>query len=858
MAGFFEGKVTDFLSRNSQVLDDYFQGSFGESAVGPKIGITHNPYAMIALGGYGRQEQCVHSDIDLLFLFQKKIPKEAEALIKEVVYPLWDLGFEIGYAVRSLKECISLAAKDLEVLTSVLDARFLCGASFVYSDLMNQIRTKVILKKPRKIIEKLLDLNQLRHDRFGDSAYLLEPNLKEGQGGIRDYHTMLWIAKIESNIRRPRDLERYGYLTHGAFEDLISSLHFIWDVRNRLHVSAGRKCDQLHLTYQTELAEKMNFVQDNGQRPVEKFLGKLHGKMETIKQQYLLFLLERGLPKKSKRKTNDNIETVIAGLEVHQGMLFFKSSDGILKSPEQLMNIFKESLRLKLPLSGEAKQLVSDFSYLVDDKFRKDPVIFEAFEKILTALSGQFNVLSEMLETGFLAHFIPPFKAVVNRIQYDEYHLYPVDRHSLLTVRIAKDFRKKEMSREVPLCHEIFRSLPNKKQLLWATLLHDIGKGEKGGNHSKKGAEIALSLLKEFGLREKDVDTICFLIEEHLLLAKTATRRDINDEETAIFCARRVKEKGRLKMLYLLTVADSMATGPKAWNEWTAALLRSFFLKVLNVIEKGELASSKAIKNVEQKKETVLASLSFPEDKKNVPVLLDAMSPRYILYASSREMLEHIRLYQSLETKSFAWDISGSPDSQTRTVTICALDRPGLFSKIAGTFTLNGLNILDCRIFTWRNNIALDIFEVEAPPDQLFENERWKRVMNSLDSALTGKKDLAAAVRQKMATFTVAPGLSERPNQVIIDNDSSSFFTIVEVFTYDFPGLLFSVTDALFQCGLDIWVAKIATKVDQVVDVFYVRDFDGQKVDTSEQEDSICQAISAVLPKGLNKKTAAV
>jgi [protein-PII] uridylyltransferase len=848
ISDFLKGQAPGFPEQHSGILDEYFRDCFEESRIGPKMGIARNPYAIVALGGYGREELCVHSDIDLLFLFGKTVPPVTEDLIKEVVYPLWDLGYDVGHVTRSLKECLGLAAKDIEVLTALLDARFICGSSLLYSELMSQIQAKVLGKRSVNIISKLVENNVERHERFGDSSYLLEPNLKEGQGGLRDYHTMLWIARIESNIMQPRDLEICGYLTHPGYRDLCESLSFILNVRNHLHYMAGRKCDQLHLEYQTPLAKKLEFRRENGQKPVEQFLGGLHGHMESLKEQYLLFILEQGYTHSRKRKPVQFVETDCKGLEVQRGMLFFESSEGILKTPELLMRIFEESARLRLPLSGEAKHLVGEFGFLVDDRFRKSPANLRSFEKILTAPAHQFSVLSEMLSTGFLACYIPAFKGITHRIQYDEYHIYPVDKHSLLTVRTAKNFGNAETLSSYPLCHNLYKALPNKKLLLWAALLHDIGKGRPGEGHSEKGADMAKMLLTDFGFSPRDIDTIVYLIRAHLFVANTATRRDINDEETAIFCARGIKDPDRLKMLYLLTVADSMTTGPKAWNEWTGALIRNLFFKVLSTMEKGELATEEAILNVERKQETLLASVPDPKAREELGFLLKFMSPRYLLYSRAEEMVEHVKLYKALGDRPFAWNILRTPESNTRTITVCATDRPGLFSKIAGTFTLNGLNILHCQIYTWRNNVALDIFEVEAPVDQLFENERWQKVAETLGSVLSGQLDIAAALEKKMPDFRTKPGLTDRPNQVIIDNTGSSFFTIIEVFAYDFPGLLFSITNALFRCGLDIWIAKIATKIDQVVDVFYVRDFDGQKVDSPQQEETIRKAVLAVLP----------
>ena len=334
------------------------------------------------------------------------------------------------------------------------------------------------------------------------------------------------------------------------------------------------------------------------------------------------------------------------------------------------------------------------------------------------------------------------------------------------------------------------------------------------------------------------------MVQEHLLLIKTATRRDIHDEETALFCARRIGDIQRLKMLYLLTVADSISTGPMAWNDWTAALLRDFFLKVLNVLEKGELASQEAVEVIEHKKHEIIQSTGNRQIKKATEARLEVMSPRYLLYIPQQDIVEHIKLYDSLGDADFIWEIKRSVDANTRTVTICAKDRPGLISNIAGIFTLNNIDILDVQVFTWRNNIALDIFKVKPPPDPILEDERWQQTANNLGGALRDELDLITALKKKAPAFRNGkPGLDKKPHRVAVDNTSSSFFTIIEVFTYDFPGLLFRITDALFRCDLNIWVAKIATKADQVVDVFYVRDVNGQKVDLPDQVKNIKTAI---------------
>jgi [protein-PII] uridylyltransferase len=846
---FLEGHVPTFHRQHAGLLDDYFRDSFGASAVGPRIGISKNPYAIIALGGYGRAEQCVASDVDLLFLFKNSIHPQAEALIREIVYPLWDAGLDVGHATRSVKDCISLASQDVEVLTPLLDARFICGMSPLYTEMVTRVREKVIRHRASKIISWLVATNQARHEVFGDGSYLLEPNLKEGQGGLRDYHTMLWIARIKFDLKQPRDLEYLGLLSNSEYETLTGALDFIWNVRSRLHGLVKRKYDQLHFEHQLSLADRMGYRPAHGQQPVERLMGELHGQMAFIKHQHQMFLYELARPRRSASRIRRLWETVEDGLHVVKDTLHFHSPEAILKTPELLMQIFEESARLKIPLSAEAKRLVSDFSHLVDDTYRASVTVIKSFERILMTMTPAFNVLGEMLSTGFLVSFFPEMSGIVNRIQYDAYHLYPVDRHCIRTVQAIKRFGKPEDDSADPLCGKLWSELHRRKLLLWAALFHDIGKGKAGADHSHRGAVIVAEMLAKRGFSQNDIETVAFLVAEHLFLIKTATRRDLNDEETAIVAARRIKDVNLLKMLYLLTVADSLSTGPKAWNSWTAALLRDLFLKVVAILSKQELVSTEAVDSVEKKKAAVLATAESDDQRNALESLLGVMPPRYLLSAGPSDIQSHIDLHRQLGNDAFVWRIDRSQDAGTRTVTVCAKDRPGIFSKFAGVFTLNGLDILDAQVYTWRNNVALDIFELTAPLDPIFEQRIWQRAQQHLSAALENRLDLAEALREKLTTVrSVKPHLQKRPNKVVIDNESSGFFTLIEVYAYDAPGLLFAITDAIFRCRLDVWVAKIATHVDQVVDVFYVRDFDGQKVDAPDQVAAIQLAIETALP----------
>ncbi len=839
---FLKGKADNFVEAYSNLIDEYFRNTFEAKHTEIK---TKNPYAIVSVGGYGRQEMCIGSDIDLVFLFKDKIDEKIEQIIEHIIYPLWDLKLDVAYSTHTIKDYLDLIKENYMEFTSALNARFICGQSSIYFEFMHEIRDSLIAKSKQKIINMLIKQGEERHKKYGDSSYLLEPHLKEGRGGLRDYHTMLWIAKLDYLINSAKDLEIYGYIPHKGYDILSKILSFLWKVRNCLHYICQRKNDRLYLGYQRRVARIIGIRRENGKRVAEVFLNELHSHMDMLKDMYVSFLIEhayRGRYKRSEVK-----QPHIEGIEIRNGLLYFRSPEDILKEPALLIKIFEESQRIGIPLSAEAKAIVKDFLFLVDENFRRSPTILKSFEKILISPVKEFDVIEDMLYSGFLEKFIPPFKGIINRIQYDEYHIYPVDKHSICTVQKIKEFEKSQD----PIYAKIYREIKNKNALLWAGLLHDIGKQYPKAEHSRKGALIAQKLLKELGYEERFIEEVKFLIENHLFLVKIATRRDINDEETALYCAKKIEDPERLKKLYLLSVADSMATGPAIWNDWTETLLRNLFLRVLNIMEKGEIASKTSLKIVEQKREWLSSQLK-EEQKELIPF----MSPRYLLYVPKEEIKRHVELYSRLNNKTLVWKIEKNSEPDIRIVTICALDQPGLFSKIAGVLTLNQIDILEAQVYTWRNNIAMDIIKVRPPLDRVLEEERWDKVAKELKDVLEGKLNIEEAIEKKSVFYKPRiRAFSKKAKKVVIDNESSSFFTIIEVHAFDFMGLLYRITNAIFKCGLNIWVAKVATKVDQVVDIFYVRDFDGQKVNEPDYLEKIKKEIKKAIQEERYEKS---
>jgi [protein-PII] uridylyltransferase len=844
LSHFLDGSVREnFLEEYTEIIDQYFRRSLQESDAGRKLFRQRHTFAFLAVGGYGRSELCLHSDIDIIILFNSKIPEGAKELSNDIFLPLWNLGFDLGYGIRSIKDFMTLSKENFEVLTSVMDARFLCGDSPLFLSLMEDLKKKVISKKATRFARWLEDRDKIRLDNFGDASHLLEPHLKEGIGGLRNYHHILWLAKAFLDITVPRDLEYLGKLSHREFQQLGEDLNFIWLVRNHLHYLSGRKNDRLSFEYQETIAEKFGYKDQGNILGVEQFMGRLHACMAFIKSLLRSFTNSLTLKKHVTGK-NYPVGDIPAGLHIHQGEICFDSAKVILSDPLLLMDIFAQSAVLKCPLSLEATRLVREFLYLVDDTFRKTNRAIENFLRIINKKNAA-ETLDQMLDTGFLGAFIPEFSRISDLVQFDAYHVFPVGRHSIETVKHLNNIS----SQNEMLLLDIFSDLQNTEPLLLAALFHDIGK--IGHEHAKKGVTIAREILKRFHYDNSKAEDILLLVGNHLLLAETATRRDLNDEKVVVQCARTIGDVEHLKMLYLLTWADSKATGPRAWNEWIANLVQELFFKILHILEKKELATPHATVKVKETSSEVRRLIADRTGYLDIDRSLEVLSPRYLLNTSPHNIMDHLSMNQRLkerlidhETTAFILEAKQDASEGFWEITFLAKDRPGLFSDIAGVLALNNINILAADIYTWRDGTAVDIFKVTEPLDSINPEKIWNNVRRDLRHVFKGKLSLEYRLSKRQAPSILSEQKNPaRPPKVTVDNSASDFFTLVEIFTDDRVGLLYTITSTLYNLRLDIRIAKIATKSDQVADVFYVRDFEGQKVEDTEQIMEIKKAL---------------
>lgn len=827
---FSTGEVgTGFPESNTEAMDQYFRRSLQESKAGQILFREKRPFSVVALGGYGRKELCLHSDIDVMLLFGSKIPSYAKALSDELLLPLWDIGLDLGHSVRTVKDCLGLGAEDFEVLTSLMDARFICGDSQLFLSLVKELSGKLIRKKAPLFARWLQERDAIRMEAFGDASYLLEPDLKEGIGGLRDYHHILWQARAFFQLQVPRDLEYGGTLSHNEYWEMMDHLEFIWLVRNHLHQLSGRANDRLNFEYQERIAAKLGYRDREDHLGVELFMGRLHASMAFIKSLHRSF--NTGHLSAAKTARDSRRAEITSDFFLHQGEIHFESATAILANPHLLVKIFERSAVSAHPISMEAKRLVKEFLHLVDDGFRESQQNIEGFLSMLRE-DRAHDALDQMDETGFLGRFIPEFGQIRDRVQFDAYHIFPVGRHVIQTLRYLKGLKREKNV----IFLDVFSDIPDPEPLFLAGLLHDIGK--TGKDHALRGVGIARNILRRFSYPRAAAEHILFLIRHHLLLAETATRRDLGDEKVVVQVARTIGTIERLKMLYLLTWADSLATGPRAWNEWIANLVQELFFKILHTLARGELATPAVERRARKIREEVESRMAEETRPSELDQFFEVMSPRYLINTEPRDMVQHIALARSLrdrleqsEPNPFSLEARQDGTEGVWEVVFLAGDRPGLFANIAGVLALRNINILSAQIYTWRDGTAVDVFKVTSPLDTLHPEETWDKVRKDLEDLFLGRMSLPARLSQKASPSLLDhPRKPGRPPAVAIDNESSDFFTLIEVFADDRIGLLYTITNALFTLRLDIRIARVATKGDQIADIFYVRDIEGQKI----------------------------
>jgi len=805
--------------------------------------------AVIAQGGYGRGELNPQSDIDLLFVHIWKVTPFVETVAETILYALWDSGLQVGHAIRSIAESVRLGNRDMNVKTAMIDTRFLSGDHQLYTDLKGAIQGQFSGISGDRFIRKKIEENHLRHERYGGSVYLSEPDVKEGEGGLRDIHTALWVSKTRWNVNHLDELESKSVLNSTDLTELKSSQDFLWHVRNEIHFSSGTHQDQLTFELQEKVAVNLGYEDDRNIKGVEAFMRAyyLHAAQISRVTSLILHRATEGLDS-NHRRTQTAGREIRPGVHVSRGALSITRPEILESCPELMMSVFEDVQRNRVEINQETRKVLRDHLSLIDGRFRRSAKPNAAFLQILRGPERVYETLVEMHRCGVLDEFIPEFGQVLCMVQHDLYHIYTVDQHSLRAVKEFESLRAGDFRENLPLLTQLAREVDKVEVLILGILFHDIGKGH-GGNHSQIGSRTATKIARRLGLNVDNRVQLSFLVLQHLILSHMAFRRDIDDEEQVIGFAQSVGSVSNLKMLYLLTYADIKAVAPGVWNNWKASLLEDLFvrsLRVLEDLEKGAFRRADSQSKIRRIQTRLKQELSAEHSPERIQAFFENMPDRYFLTTPEEEMPIHLKLLEQYSNQLFLCSVRHFPEREYTEMAICTQDRSGLFAQITGIFASMGLDILSARINTRRDGLILDVFRIShlGRPEVVMEESKWARVQDTLEGVLTGTVDIARLVEESGSPLLFKKRPAPRvPTVIQFDNRGSDDFSIIEVYTQDRTGVLFAITFALHQLGIWIHLAKISTNVDQVADVFYITDGKRRKIEDNEQLESIRQKL---------------
>jgi [protein-PII] uridylyltransferase len=812
---------------------------------------TGEQISVAATGGYGREEMAPHSDIDLLFLLPYKKTAHSEQIIEFILYMLWDLGLKVGHATRSVDESVRLARQDLTICTSLLESRRLLGGEQLYRDFKQRFADEVVAKDTLGFIDAKLEERDKRHASMGDTRYVLEPNIKEGKGGLRDLQTLFWIAKFIYQVDSVNDLVTQGVLTADDAKTFAKAQSFLWTVRCHLHYLVGRAEERLSFDVQNDLANRMSYTDHAGLKGVERFMkhyfliAKDVGDLTRI----LCAVLEDQQKKQGFRLPSFPFSRrTIEGFQVDSGRLNIKDSNDLKSSPLKFIQLFFEAQKHDLDIHPQALRSMKQNLKLIDKSFRNNPEANRLFVEILTSQKDPQIALMRMNEAGVLGRFIPDFGRVVAQMQYDMYHVYTVDEHTIRAIGTLYSIEQGRLQSDHPLTSGVISEVQSRRVLYIAVLLHDIAKG-RGGDHSVLGAEVALKLCPRMGLTEWETETVAWLVRHHLLMTHIAFKRDLEDPKTISDFGEAVQSPERLRLLLVLSVADVRAVGPNVWNAWKAGLLRDLYFRTLEVLTGGAPAEQRTSRVARAKDRLRNALTGWSEQE--VEAHLVRGYDNYWLTFPADSHIHHAELVRKAEAEKLKLHIETRivTDHDVTELVIYTANDPGLFSRIAGAIALAGAPIVDAKIMTMSNGMALDTFWIQDAKGGTFESpDRLKKLLTRIEDALSGKVN---TIRELGLLRDRTPPRRTRvfkvPPHVLVDNKLSRTHTVIELNGLNRVGLLHDVTSAITELGLQIASAHISTYGVRVVDVFYVKDIFGLKIENKEKHKAIIDALLTVL-----------
>lgn len=853
--------------------------------------------AITAIGGYGRRMLAPFSDIDLLFLTENQPSTPIQKLVEDILYMLWDLGIKVGYSTRSIEECIIEAEQDTTVRTALLDTRLLYGDTPLFEKFETEYLTACSEAGVERFIKDKQEERTLRHKRFGDSPYLVEPNVKEGRGGLRDMQTLYWLCRyifganhIEDLLNT--DLANAGLLTEQEAKRAQRSWDFLWTVRFHLHYIAGRAEERLTFDMQPVVGGRMGYTRHGRQVGVERFMR--HYFLTAREAMRLTHILEPAIIRLSSGMSAQpkslDPELDEKGFLLMDGKVLQKSGVSFDRKPIMMLRLLEcaqqrnkeihpmamhEIIRWERrasELRGDAEAgriLLKLICGPKPDRRKKalpalvrttseDVTVFSASEAKKSSKPVLDNAywLNILNETGLLGKLIPPWSSIVGQMQFDTYHVFTVDEHTIKALHILNQLESGKITEEIPLAYELVKDLQSRRALYVAVLLHDIAKGRKG-DHSEIGSEIAYDVCPYLGLSAEETETVSWLVLHHLLLSHTAFQRDIDDPKTILDLVDTIQSPERLRLLLILTIVDMRAVNPNVWNAWKATLLKELYLRVAEILAGGMTTTERDVR-VTQSKEAVAALLyESGMDEESISTFLDLGYGGYWLSFDQETHARHALMIIHAEQQKTALTIEtlALPARGVTEVTIYTVDHPGLFSRITGALTLVGASIVDARIHTMSNGMALDTFWVQDAANDIFgEPQQLDRLRHLIEQSLSQEVDLNKEmarsghghVGRRMRAIHVPP-------RVVFDNRASNTYTVIEINGRDRPGLLYDVTEAISNEGIQIASAHITTYGIRAIDVFYVKDLFGLKITDEKKLERVRSHILQVLHEAENK-----
>lgn len=795
---------------------------------------------LVATGGYGRREMAPYSDIDILFLVPKKNTPWCENVSEYILYFLWDLGWKVGQAIRSPEECIKYAREDITIRTSLLESRYIWGHEKLFKDARKLMVRKIISGTGSQFVEEKLSERDARHKRMGDTRYVVEPNLKDGKGGMRDLQTLWWIAKYLYNTQSGEDLIEKGFLTKEEYRQFRKAEDFLWTVRCTLHYIAGRAEERLTFDRQRELAERLHYFDRKGRPGVERFMkhyflvAKKVGDLTRVfcavleNRQHANPLIERF---RRKRK--------LSAFMVEGNRLNFVGSDDLLSNPVHAIKIFHVAHFNDLDIHPDALRNINRHLTQIDG-LREDKEANKLFMDILTSIDRPEVSLTRLNESGVMGRFLPDFGRVVAQMQFDMYHHFTVDEHTIHAIGLLAAIERGELNDDHPVASSVIQKVLSRRVLYVAVLLHDIAKG-RGGDHSVLGAEVAKKICPRLGLTPAETENVAWLVLHHLDMSHVAFKRDLMDPKTIRDFAAHVKSPELLRLLITLTVVDIRAVGPGVWNGWKGQLLRDLYYSVEEQLIAGHATSGRAERV--KIKQTALAERLQPSwSKAAIKHYFKKFSDAYWIAEEDNTLLQNAELITAYEAhakenpeddKHISLAVSSDSFQAMTLASICTKDDRGIFARMTGAMGIAGASIVGAKIHTTKDGLAVDNFTLQSfdhkPFDQPTQIEKLEQV---LGQAMKGSVKVKERLDQRKPYGTRSEIFTLEP-KVLIDNNASNRSTVIEVNAKDRPGLLYDLAYALFRLKLNIFSAHVATYGEQATDVFYVQDLVGRKLANS-------------------------